>query len=82
MSDGGAGFTVPFGDFNVRSLRSNALLRWEWRPGSTLFAVWQQDRSSYRPLGDAVGPADLWDSFRAEGDNYLVLKATYWLPVR
>ncbi|HEX8272208.1 MAG TPA: DUF5916 domain-containing protein [Longimicrobiaceae bacterium] len=82
VSDGKSTFTVPFGDFNVRSLRSNAVLRWEWRPGSTLFAVWQQDRSSYRPLGDAVGPTDLWDSFRAEGDNYLILKATYWLPVR
>jgi hypothetical protein len=35
-------FVVPGNrDFNTRSFRSNAVLRWEWRPGSTLFVVWQ-----------------------------------------
>ena len=36
----------PIRDFNVRSFRSNLVLRWEWRPGSTLYLVWQQDRET------------------------------------
>src|SRR5690606_2908004 len=39
-------------DFNFRSLRGNAVLRWEWRPGSTLYLVWQQDRSNEADVGD------------------------------
>ncbi|MBB4636123.1 DUF5916 domain-containing protein [Longimicrobium terrae] len=69
-------------DFNVRSLRSNAVLRWEWKPGSTLFLVWQQDRSSSLPYGDAVGPRALGDLFEVPGNNFLALKMTYWLPVQ
>ncbi|HEX8390823.1 MAG TPA: DUF5916 domain-containing protein [Longimicrobium sp.] len=69
-------------DFNVRSLRSNTVLRWEWRPGSTLFLVWQQDRSSALPYGDAVGPRALGDLFEVPGNNFVALKMTYWLPVR
>ena len=34
------------GDFNVRSFRSNLVLRWEWRPGSIFYMVWQQDREA------------------------------------
>src|SRR5262249_13534659 len=30
-------FTVASPDFTLRSLRGNAVLRWEFRPGSTLF---------------------------------------------
>jgi hypothetical protein len=66
-------------DFNVLSFRSNLVLRWEWRPGSTLFVVWQQNRFAADTRGALVGPGDLWDSFRAAGDNFLALKVSYWL---
>lgn len=69
-------------DFNVRSFRSNAVMRWEWRPGSTLFLVWQQSRSAEQVDGRFVRPGDLFRTLDATGDNYLALKATYWLPVR
>ena len=35
-------------DFNLRSLRANAVLRWEYRPGSTIFFVWQHQRADFR----------------------------------
>jgi hypothetical protein len=66
-------------DFNVLSFRSNFVLRWEWRPGSTLYLVWQQSRSASDTRGALVGPRALWDSFRAVGDNFLALKVSYWL---
>jgi hypothetical protein len=82
VTDGDEQFTLPFADFNLRSFRSTMVLRWEWRPGSTLYAVWQQNRSSYAPHGDPVGPASALDALRSPGDNYLILKASYWIPVR
>lgn len=58
------------------------MLRWEWRPGSTLFVVWQRDRYSSEIDGDDVGLDALSETFGARGDNYLTLKMTYWIPVR
>ncbi len=37
---------TPLG-FNVLQLRSNNVVRWEFRPGSTLFAVWTHGRNGY-----------------------------------
>ena len=82
VTDGAAEFTLANRDFDVRSFRSNAVLRWEWRPGSTLFVVWQQNRARDVPRWSRLGPGDLFDSLGARGDNFLALKATYWLPVR
>jgi hypothetical protein len=82
VTDGGASFTIPYRDFNVLSFRSNAVLRWEWRPGSTLFVVWQQNRSGFAATGRAVGLGDLADTFGPAPDNFLALKVTYWIPVR
>lgn len=79
VTDGADQFTLPNPDFNVVSFQSNVVLRWEWRPGSTLFLVWQQNRGSSEVRGDVVGPGRLWDAFTARGDNFLALKITYWL---
>jgi hypothetical protein len=76
--DGGSTFTLPNRDFNVRSFRSNVVLRWEWRPGSTLYAVWQQNRSSAVPEGEHVGVGDLFGSLSAPGDNIFAVKTTVW----
>jgi hypothetical protein len=55
--------------------------RWEWRPGSTLFLVWQQDRGASREPG-RVETRDLVDAFRTKGDNFLAMKVSYWIPLR
>jgi hypothetical protein len=41
----GATFTVAEPDYRLLSLRSTAVMRWEFRPGSILYAVWQQSRT-------------------------------------
>ena len=66
-------------DFNVVSLRGNAVLRWEYRPGSTVFLVWQQRRADERSFGDfdlGRDPADLLD---LHPDNVFIVKVNYWL---
>jgi hypothetical protein len=82
-------FRVDDRDFNFRSLRANAVFRWEWRPGSTLFLVWQQMRSAQVSATDpalpfdGVGGFDLGrdarDLFDLRADNVLLIKASYWL---
>jgi hypothetical protein len=81
ITDGASSFSLPNPDFNVVSFRSNLVLRWEWRAGSTMYLVWQQNRAGSRTVGDLVGPVRLWDSFTARGDNFLAFKLAYWLPV-
>ncbi len=76
----GAGPSPPFNpDFNVTSLRGNAILRWEYMPGSTLFLVWTQDRSGYENSGEfEIGPSfdRLVDQ---KPDNIFMVKVTYYL---
>jgi hypothetical protein len=72
-------FTALNNDFNVRSLRGNAVLRWEWRPGSTVFFAWQQTRSGTAPLGDFDFTRDRRALFRAQPDNIFLVKVNYWL---
>lgn len=79
VSADGETFTIAPRDFNVLSFRSNLVLRWEWLRGSTLFVVWQQDRSGPAASGRAVGVGSLFDTFGTEGRNFVALKLTYWL---
>jgi hypothetical protein len=73
------GPTLRNRDFNVLSFRSNVVLRWEWKPGSTLYVVWQQDREESETRPDRVGARDLFGSFGASGNNVFAVKTTFWL---
>ena len=74
-------FVLPNRDFNVRSFQSNVVLRWEWRPGSTMFVVWQQNRDARETIGARVGLGDMFRSMRAPGNNIFLVKTSFWLPV-
>jgi hypothetical protein len=65
-------------DFTFRSLRGNAVLRWEYRPGSAIFLVWQQERSSELAAGNFDFSRDYGALFREPGRNAFLIKATYW----
>jgi hypothetical protein len=82
VTEGTTTFALANRDFNVRSFRSNVVLRWEWRPGSTLYVVWQQDRRVSEVLPDRVGVGDMFRSLGAPGSNYIVIKTSFWLPIR
>jgi hypothetical protein len=80
ITDGDDEFTIGNPDFNTLSFRSNLVFRWEWRPGSTLFVVWQANRSSFSDDGSPVDLGSMFDAFGAAGQNILSVKLTYWLP--
>ncbi|MDQ3996798.1 MAG: carbohydrate binding family 9 domain-containing protein [Gemmatimonadota bacterium] len=82
QSGGVDAFTLENSDFDVLSFRSNVVLRWEWRPGSALYLVWQQDRRTDEESARAVHPQRLWRAIQTRGANLLAVKLTYWLPVR
>ena len=70
-------FRVREPSFNYRSLRLNAVFRWEWRLGSTLYAVWTQQRQDYA-TGDFSLARDLSAMAGAPGDNVFMVKMAYW----
>jgi hypothetical protein len=68
--------------FNFKEFRSNTVVRWEYRPGSTLFFVWSQGRQQDgRNPGSFEAGRDLRDLFRARPDNTLLVKAAYWFAL-
>lgn len=82
VTDGATSFTLRSRDFNVQSFRSNLVLRWEWRPGSTLYLVWQQDRSAEETLRERTSVADMFSSFGRPGDHFFAIKTSFWFSPR
>ncbi|RPI47370.1 MAG: hypothetical protein EHM56_14775 [Chloroflexi bacterium] len=74
-----APFTFGNPDFTTASLRGTAVLRWEYRPGSTFYLVWTHERSDFDPVGsfDFAGAGRA--IFRGRPTNVFQFKATYWL---
>ncbi|MDP2320309.1 MAG: DUF5916 domain-containing protein [Acidobacteriota bacterium] len=77
----GASFTLRNRDFNTLSYRSNVVLRWEYRAGSTLYLVWQQDRSGTEAIGSPVSANDALRSITAPGSNIFLIKTSFWIPI-
>ena len=74
-----AAFTFGDPNFTSRSLRGTAVLRWEYRPGSTMFFVWTQQRSGSDQFGDFDFTRDYRSLLGDRPDNVFLVKATYWL---
>lgn len=72
-------FTFRNPDFNYKSLRGNAVLRWEYLPGSTLFFAWTHGRQDSRDPGDFFFRRDFGNLFRSEPENVFLVKIAYWL---
>jgi hypothetical protein len=76
-------YTPPAGtalSFSYRQLRTNAVLRWEYLPGSTLFLVWAHGREGFTQDQERQSWHDdlggLWD---LDADDTFLLKVSYWL---
>ncbi|MSR35471.1 MAG: hypothetical protein EXR95_02335 [Gemmatimonadetes bacterium] len=68
-------------DFNVRSLIGNAVLRWEYRPGSTIFLVWQRQQEGEARVGDFRFGRDLDALWDAPPTDRFIVKVNYWLGI-
>jgi len=65
-------------DFKVLSFRTTNVLRWEFKPGSTLFVVWQQGREGFMPDGSFTFGRDYRDVFSTPSSNAVLVKLAYW----
>jgi hypothetical protein len=68
-------------DFNWASFNSNMVLRWEYKPGSTLFFVWAHTRDTTTGFGNFQVDRD-WDYlFASAATNTFLIKLNYWLTI-
>jgi hypothetical protein len=72
-------FVIANQDFNAKSLVAKAVLRWEWRPGSTFYAAWTQQRFNDAFPGEFDLGRDARALLSAQADNVFLVKLTYWL---
>ena len=79
---GDAALRADPGGIDFKQLRSNTVLRWEYRPGSALFVVWSQGRDFE---GNAAANVGLWpgrdfgDLFALRPQNTIAVKVSYWM---
>jgi hypothetical protein len=72
-------FSATQPDFNEQSLRGNAVLRWEWRPGSTIYFAWQQSRGAGSQIGNFELRRDTGALVDTKPNNVYLVKMSYWL---
>ena len=72
-----AAFAFGQPDFNFKSLRVNAIFRWEWRPGSTLYVAWTQKREDTAYPGVFELRRDVRGLVSAPADDILLMKVSY-----
>lgn len=79
----GDGTPYSFGnrDFNLREFKSNVVLRWEYKAGSTAFFVWSQNRTDPFVSGDFSPGTEYQRLFSARPDNTFVVKFSYWFAL-
>jgi hypothetical protein len=66
-------------NFNFLSFRTTNVLRWEYRPGSTLFVVWQQGREDELAHGNFRFGRDFSGAFDAPATNVILVKFSRWM---
>jgi hypothetical protein len=76
-------YTAPLRepDFNFRSVRGSAVARWEFRPGSALYVVWNENRADEVEVGDFRLNRDARAIATAPSHDVFLVKVSYWLPL-
>jgi len=72
-------FTFGNPNFNQKSLRVNAVFRWEYMPGSVLFIVWTHNRNDTSNAGILHLGRDLHSLVTTRPDNLFLIKLSYWM---
>ena len=74
-------FTISDPNFNIVSLRGNAVLRWEYLPGSVFYFVWTQTRSDQETIGSVEFNNSFDRIWTLPADNTFIIKFTYWINI-
>ena len=79
LAPGGSVTSFANPDFSVRQLRANSVLRWQFRPGSSLFLVWSQARDNGILASGFPVRDELDKLFSTPSRNVFLVKASYWI---
>ena len=72
---------LPNRDFNFKSLRGNAVFRWEYMPGSAFFLVWTQERTNFEDIGEFRLRPSWTRLMDADADNIFLAKVSYYFTL-
>jgi hypothetical protein len=73
-----AAFDIADPSFNFTSLRVNAVFRWEWRLGSTLYVVWTENRAGHSTARRLALGREVRRLVSSPSDDILLVKLAYW----
>lgn len=81
QKDGVTKYQIKNPDFNFQEMNSNLVGRWEFRPGSTLYLVWTNTRSTLSSnLTQSVWNS-FGDIFSLKSENVFMVKFSYWFSL-
>lgn len=75
--DGFVDYSISNPDFNFLQFRSNLVIRWEYKPGSSLYLVWSQGRTGYIPYGEYSFMDNMQKMFDVYPHNVFLIKFSY-----
>lgn len=77
--DGDVDFSFANPNFNFVQFNSNLIARWEYRPGSELYLVWNQGNTPYAfdGINQSLGSSLFNHAFGSEARNIFLIKWTY-----
>lgn len=74
-------YTFDNPDFSFREFRFNLVARWEYRPNSTIYLVWGQDRSGSASEYISSLSQNTKDLFNYCPANVFMVKLNYWFTL-
>ena len=82
MTDGSSeNYSFHNPDFKYQQFSSNLVARWEFRPGSTLYLVWNSSKFSYKFSDDYSVTNTYKDIFNVGTSNVFMIKFNYWFSL-
>lgn len=68
-------------DFSFNEFRSNLVARWEYLPGSTIYVVWEHNRSNRDDIYEPMWGDNLSRMFGLAANNTFMMKINYWFSL-
>ncbi|WP_321289891.1 DUF5916 domain-containing protein [uncultured Sunxiuqinia sp.] len=81
MDEGGEEYAFVNPNFDYKELRSNLVVRWELRPGSTLYFVWNTSSMFYERSNNYSVSKSYGDLFGVKSNNVFMIKFNYWFSL-
>lgn len=81
FSYNGNNYTIGNPDFNYQQFRSNFVVRWEYKTGSTFYFVWSHNRSQYENVTNLSLNENISELSGIQPENLFLVKFNYWFTI-